>query len=66
MGNAKSSHPFRATNKTSEYASLLAEIESIRRSLIDLETSSLTAIARTLPVQRKSARSLLHYIASPA
>ena len=63
MGNAKPLHPFRAADKTRKYAALLAEVESIRRNLIDLETSSLIATSGVIPVQRESARNLLHYIA---
>lgn len=64
MGHAKPSHPTWAKDKkTGEYAALAAEIEAIRRSLINLETSSLISTSGVLPVQRESARNLLHYIA---
>jgi len=63
MGNIKPSHSPQADNETREYAALLAEVESIRKNLTDLETSNLIATAGAIPVQRESARNLLHYIA---
>ncbi len=63
MKNAKPSHSFQADSKTKEYAALAAKVESIRKSLIGLETSCLIAISGVIPEQRESARNLLHYIA---
>lgn len=63
MKNAKPSDPFQAESKTKEYSALAAKVQSIRKSLIDLETSSLIAISGVIPEQRESARNLLHYIA---
>ncbi|MEQ1742497.1 MAG: pyruvate kinase [Candidatus Nitrotoga sp.] len=63
MKNAKPSHPFQADSKTKEYSALARKVESIRKSLIDLETISLIAISGVIPEQRESARNLLHYIA---
>lgn len=63
MKKAKPSHPFQADSNTKEYAALAAKVESIRKSLIDLETNSLIALSGVISEQRGSARNLLHYIA---
>jgi len=63
MGNTKPSHPFQKDSKTKGYAALTAKIVSIRKSLINLETSSLVAISGVVHEQQESARNLLHYIA---
>ena len=63
MGNTKPSYPLQTDSKTKEYAALAAKIVSIRKSLIDLETSSRIAISGVVHEQQESARNLLHYIA---